>query len=219
MERIRVAFRVISLTALAACASPRADRDAGEPVTVEDLEALPAAVTPENARQVVRQCLQRHRRAASGVHRRYGYRFSDAGFVQFRYEPQTGSGEPARVERVYVDFAAVASAGSETFVDVHAFRETVRVALRGRFRSWSGRVTPFRPSPEPGAEPETRARDTLELDFPASDAAAAKRLVEALNLLRGAAVEGRHSRAARAYILSPFLTRSERRVVQETSVI
>jgi hypothetical protein len=173
-----------ALGLIVGCASPAPHRDGGEPVTIEDLAALPAAVTPENARPVVRQCLLRHRRNASDIHRRFAYDFRDEGFVQLYHAPATDRGDPARAERVFVDYAAVDSADCGTFTDLHAFRETVRVTLRGRFRSWAGWVTPLRPPPAPGMEPETRERESLDLDFSASEADVAKRLVEALRLLR-----------------------------------
>lgn len=184
MGRILKALRVTGLAALAACAAPAGARDAGDPVTVEDLMPLPASVTAENARAVVRQCLQRHRRAATDVHRRVGYAFLPEGFVQLAHEPATDRGEPARSSRVRVEYAAVASADTAAFTDLMAFRDRVRVVLRGRFRAWEGVVTPYRPPPPIGEEPFYRDREILELDFPASEAEAAKRLVEALRALK-----------------------------------
>ncbi len=184
MERVFKALRVIVLAGLSACAAPAGARDWSDPVTVEDLMPLPASVTPENARQVVRQCLQRHRRAATDVHRRVGYAFRAEGFVQLRFLPATDRGEPARASRVLVDYAAVASAETGIVTDLPAFRDIVRVTLRGRFREWEGMVTPYRPAPGIGEEPSLRDRETLELDYPASEAEAAKRLVEALRALK-----------------------------------
>jgi hypothetical protein len=184
MERLRGALRVAALAALAACAASPGARDAGEPVTVDDLAPLPAVVTPANARQVVRQVLQRHAQAASDVHRRCAYRFGERGFVQLRYTPATDRGDPARAERVVVDYAAVEAVACATRTDLLAFRNVARVSLRGAFRAWAGWVTPLRPSPDPGAEPEMRERDSLDLDYPAAESEAARRLVEALQLLR-----------------------------------
>ena len=186
MERIHRALRVTVLAGLAACAATAPYRDPGDPVTVDDLAALPAGVAPENARRVVRQCLQRHRRAATDVHRRFSYGFREEGFVQFLHQPADDRGNPARASRVFVDYALVDAASCEIFPDLHAFRETVRVTLRGRLRAWEGRTSPYRPPPDPGAEPWTREREVLELDFPASEADAARRLVEAILALRPA---------------------------------
>jgi hypothetical protein len=184
MERILKALRVTGLAVLSACAAPAGARDLGDPVTVEDLMPLPSSVTAENARTVVRQCLQRHRRAATDVHRRVGYAFRPAGFTQLAHQPATDRGEPARSSRVFVEYAAVASADSRVFTDLMAFRDVVQVMLRGRFQEWDGVVTPYRPPPAAGEEPFLRDRETLELDFPASEAEAAKRLVEALRTLK-----------------------------------
>jgi len=172
------------LAVLAACAAPAGRHDAGDPVTIDDLAPLPPAVNRENARPVVRQCLQRHRRAATDVHRRFAYVFRPEGFVQLLYRPATDGSEPARSGRVFVDYASVSSAAVEVFTDLSALREVVRVTLRGRFREWEGFVTPWRPSPPLGQEPFLRERNTLELDFPSSEAEAARRLAEALRVLK-----------------------------------
>lgn len=172
------------LAVLASCAGPAGRLETGDPVTVEDLGPLPAAVTPENARRVVRQALQRHRWAATDAHRRVGYVFRPEGFVQVRFMPATDRGEPARAARVQVDYAAVDSAVRSVFTDLSAFRDVVRVTLRGRFREWGGIVTPYRPAPPVGEEPSRREVETLEVDFPASEAEAARLLVEALRVLK-----------------------------------
>ncbi len=152
-------------------------------MTVEDLVPLPKEVTGLNARQVVRQCLQRHRRAAADVHRRIGYVFRPGGFVQLVFTPANDRGEPARACRVFVEYVAVSSAAAEIHTDVSAFREVVRVILRGRFGEWQGIVTPYRSPPAVGDEPSLRERGVLELDFPSSEAEAAGKLVEAIRAL------------------------------------
>jgi hypothetical protein len=85
---------------------------------------------------------------------------------------------------MFVDYAAVSSATGEVFTDLSALRDVVRVTLRGRFREWEGMVTPYRPAPAVGEEPDLRDREALELDYPAPEAEAAKRLVEALRALK-----------------------------------
>lgn len=184
LERILRTLRVTGLAVLASCAAPAGVREAGDPITLEDLGPLPAAVTPENARQVIRQCLQRHRRAATDAYRRVGYVFRPEGFVQLRFLPPAGGGEPARAARVEVDYTFVESVGRTIFTDLSTFRDVVRVTVRGRFRRWEGIVTPYRPSPAVGEEPFWREVGTLEVDFPASEAEAACLLVEALRVLK-----------------------------------
>lgn len=172
------------LAVLTSCAAPAGSREGGDPVTLEDLGPLPAAVTPENARQVVRQALQRHRRAATDAHRRVGYVFRPEGFVQLRFLPATDRGEPARAARVRVDYAAVVSIDVSMIPDFSAFREIVRVTLGGVFRKWEGILTPHRPAPPLGEEPFWREVESLDLDFPASEAETARRLREALQVLK-----------------------------------
>ncbi len=191
MGRFRRAIRLAGLSALAACAPPIARHDAGDPATVEDLAALPAAVTPANARPVVRQCLQRHRRAASDVHSRYAYAFREEGFVQILHRTAPDRGEKDRVTRTYVDFAALDAVESRVDFDWMMVRDEVSVTLRGQFRVWSSLVTPYRDPPPIGGEPATHETKALVLTYPASEAEVAKRLVEALQILRGRPSEAR----------------------------
>jgi hypothetical protein len=183
-ERRRATLAAAVLGLAAACASPVAHLDAGDPVTIEDLADLPAAVTPENARQVVRQCLQRHRRAASDVHRRYAYAFREGGFVQILHRTARDRGEKDRVSRLAVDFACIDAVERRTDFDWMMIRDEVRVTLRGRFRSWSSLVTPYRDPPPIGREPTTHDANTLVLTYPPSEAGTARRLVEALRILQ-----------------------------------
>jgi hypothetical protein len=170
---------MIALLALASCAAPGARRELAEPITVEDLQALPSEVNAENARAVARQCLQTHRRSATNVHERYGYAFRERGFVQLASFQQS----PERVSRVYVDFAAVQAARSEVFVDTALFRHRVRVELSGPFRRWESVVSPFRAQPDLDAEPATHPIDGLVIVFDNADAAT--QLIKALQLLSG----------------------------------
>lgn len=66
---------VAALALLGGCASPEQPWfEDGDPVTPEDLGALPAQVTAENALRVVRQCLQRHAASTPEIARvRYTY--------------------------------------------------------------------------------------------------------------------------------------------------
>lgn len=75
----------VALLVLAGCAAP-APRPEPEPIRPEDLAALPATVTRENAADVARKCLQRHAASSATVHRRYGYRFSAGGVEQLVFE-------------------------------------------------------------------------------------------------------------------------------------
>lgn len=179
MARIDRPVRIVGLLALASCMAP-AWRDLSDPVSVDDRAALPAAVTPENARGVVRRCLQRHRDSATNAHHRYGYAFREGGFVQLYSLAGVDRGRELHV-RTFVDFAAVDSATSETFVDNTRLRRSFRVILRGTFRRWDARPTPYVTQPEIGSEPGTSAIDSLELVL--DEGVAALRLVEALTLL------------------------------------
>ncbi len=178
MARIDRPLRVAALLALGACAAP-AWRDLSEPVSAEDLAALPSEVTSGNASRVVRRCLQRHRDAATNVHRRYGYAFRPDGFVQLLALP--GSPRDRHV-RTFVDYARVESVSSETFLDPTRLRRSFRVTLRGSFRRWEAAVSPYEPQPAIGAEPETREVESFELVL--DDPDAASRLAEAVALLR-----------------------------------
>jgi hypothetical protein len=174
------ALRVALVLALASCAAP-AWRDLSDPVTVEDLTALPAEVTPGNARSVARKCLQRHAVSASDVHRRTAYAFRERGFVQLLTLNAMDGGRRTRHERTCVDFADLESASSEIRLDPTLLRRRIELTLRGRFRRWETPVTPYTPQPELGAEPSPREETSFLLILDDPDAGA--RLEAALRLL------------------------------------
>jgi hypothetical protein len=84
MARSHRTFRVVPLL-LAACAAP-APRPEPDPIRPEDLAALPAAITRENAADVARKCLQRHAAASASAWRRVGYRFTTEGVERIVFE-------------------------------------------------------------------------------------------------------------------------------------
>lgn len=177
MARKHRAIRIALFLLLGACTVPGARRDLSQAVQPADLEPLPEKVTAENARDVVRQCLQLHRRTDSSVYVRYGYAFRDRGFVQLIEERS----EPERVIRVYVDYASVASTASQVFFDTSKLRERIEVTLRGAFRRWEARINPYRAQPDLDAEPATHPQESIVLLF--DDASAARKLSEALKAL------------------------------------
>ena len=179
MAREHRPLRVIALAALAGCAGP-GWRDLSEPVTPEDLTALPSEVTLENARAVVRKALQRHAGADSSALRSVGYAFRRHDFVQLRTD-RPADGRRDRHMRTYVDYGSLVTAASEVVVDTALLRRRVRVSLEGGLRRWETWVVPTRAAPPLGGEPSRSAVDRLSLDFDDADAAA--RLVEALRLL------------------------------------
>jgi hypothetical protein len=170
------------LLILAACTVPEARMDYSEPVTVEDMTPLPPKVTVENASQVVRKCLQRHRKDATDVHHRYGYAFFPEGFVQlYRFNP-IDRGNREKLARVYVSFDQVESIRSQVVYDMAMFRDRYEVRVRGTLRRWEAFYDPYRALPPPGEEPSTHPAEELVLVF--KEALTAKRLEEALELLR-----------------------------------
>lgn len=179
MARQHRTIRVISLAALAGCAGP-GWRDVSEPATPEDLASLPAKVTADNARDVVRKALQRHAGAESNALRSVGYAFRRHGFVQLRTE-RPGDGRRDRHVRTYVDYGSLAAPTSEVVLDTALMRRRVRVVVKGDLRRWETSVVPTEPAPPLGAEPSRAPVEALALDF--DDADAAVRLVEALRLL------------------------------------
>lgn len=174
-------IRVIVAAALAGCSGP-GWRDLSEPPTPDDLTSLPAKVTSENARAVVRKALQRHAGAESNALRSVGYAFRRHGFVQLRTERQADDRRD-RHARTYVNYGSLEAPASEVVVDTALLRRRVRVVLTGGLRRWETWVVPTEPAPPLGSEPSRTPVDRLLLDF--DDADAASRLVEALRLLSG----------------------------------
>jgi hypothetical protein len=84
MARSHRTIRVVPLL-LAACVAT-APRPEPDPIRPEDLAALPAAVTRENAGDVARKCLQRHAAEATSSWRRVGYRFGAEGVERIVFE-------------------------------------------------------------------------------------------------------------------------------------
>lgn len=185
MAREHRPLRVIALAALAGCAGG-GWRDLSDPVTPDDLTALPARVTPGTAREVVRKALQRHAGEESGPLRSVGYAFRRHGFVQLRTE-RHADGRRERHERTYVAYGSLGATASEVVVDTALLRRRVRVTLTGDLRRWETHVVPTEAAPPLGGEPSRRAVDALSLDFDDADAAA--RLVDALRLLSPAREE------------------------------
>lgn len=123
MARSHRALRV-ALLILAGCAAPPPKPET-EPIRPEDLAALPA-VTKENARDVVRKCLQRHAASASDVHRRYGYRFFPDGFERVLAETFT-DGRRDRWSSVRIAYAALGGVTTSTRVDPTRLRRVTDV--------------------------------------------------------------------------------------------
>lgn len=120
----------VALLCLAGCAAP-APRPETEPILPEDLAALPA-VTKENARDVVRKCLQRHAAAASDVHRRYGYRFRPDGFERVLSE-SFSDGRRDRWSVLRIVYAELGPLTTSTRVDPTRLRRVTEVVAA----SWS----------------------------------------------------------------------------------
>jgi hypothetical protein len=179
MARKHRSLRVALLLLLVSCAERGSRRDGSEPVTAADLQPLPAEVTPENARDVLRRALQQHRVEASSHHRRYGYAFRSGGFVQMVSDTSDRGRE--KVARTYVDFSALESADIDARIDTARFGKRFVLMLRGTFRRWEAWVTPYRSQPEIGSEPETAASRDLEILFEEEEIPAA--LVRALEIL------------------------------------
>ena len=128
MARSHRALRV-ALLVLAGCSAPRSSIET-EPIRPEDLAALPAEVTRENARDVVRKCLQRHAAAASDVHRRYGYRFDAAGFDRVLRETFS-DGRRDRESLLRVDYAGLGPVRTSTRVDPTRLRRVTELSAAG----------------------------------------------------------------------------------------
>jgi hypothetical protein len=128
MARSHRTIRVALLLITAGCAAPAA-RPETEPILPEDLAALPA-VTKENARDVVRRCLQRHAAAASDVHRRYGYRFRPDGFERVLFETFSDGRRDrwSSLRLLYADLGPVTAA---TRVDPTRLRRITEVNAAG----------------------------------------------------------------------------------------
>lgn len=122
-------LRVAVLLLLAGCSAP-APRPETEPIRPEDLAALPAPITRENARDVVRKCLQRHASDASTTHRRYGYVYRADGFDQVLFEAFT-DGRRDRVSRTAIAYAGVREAAASTRVDPTRLRRVTDVRVDG----------------------------------------------------------------------------------------
>ncbi len=128
MARSHTAIRV-ALLALAGCAAP-APPPATEPLLPQDLAALPATVTRENAAELVRKCLQRHAAAASDVHRRWGYRFLADGFEQVLVETFS-DGRRDRWSSVRIVYAELGRTAVSTRVDPTRLRRITEVTAGG----------------------------------------------------------------------------------------
>ncbi|HXX92030.1 MAG TPA: hypothetical protein VEN81_00260 [Planctomycetota bacterium] len=165
---------------LAACSEGGGYRELGEPITLDDGLPLPAPVTRENARLVVRRCLQAHRQSSSTPEADTSYAFSESGFVQLIHARTLDRSEE-RVSRIYVAFAAIRSVKAESMFNVTRLRTEYRVVLEGTFRRWEAPVRAFRTLPELGQEPAKAEVPSLILTF--DEAPTAKRLSEALSLL------------------------------------
>ena len=119
----------VALLLLAGCAAP-ALRPETEPILPADLAALPAAVTRENAADVVRKCLQRHAAAASDVHRRYGYRFHPDGFERVLTETFS-DGRRDRWSSVRIAYAGLGPLTTSTRIDPTRLRRITEVNAAG----------------------------------------------------------------------------------------
>lgn len=119
----------VALLLFAGCASP-ATRPETEPILPADLAALPAAVTKENAAEVVRKCLQRHAAAASDVHRRYGYRFHPDGFERALRETFS-DGRRDRWSSLRLVYSELGPVTTTTRVDPTRLRRITEVSADG----------------------------------------------------------------------------------------
>jgi hypothetical protein len=164
---------------LEACSGGVIYRDLAEPVTVDDYEPLPSQVTKQNARLVVRKCLQGHRRSSATLDAEYGYAFRDAGFVQL-YHFRTLDREQERISRSYVDFGALSGASVEPSYNLMRLKQEFRVVLCGRFRKWESAIRSFLPQPDLDIEPSAVELNSLILML--DDPVVAKRLTEALTV-------------------------------------
>ncbi|HEX7896379.1 MAG TPA: hypothetical protein VF950_01270 [Planctomycetota bacterium] len=118
----------VALLIFAGCAAP-APRPETEPILPEDLAALPA-VTKDNARDVVRKCLQRHAAQASDVHRRYGYRFHADGFERVLTETFS-DGRRDRGSTLRISYAGLGAVATSTRVDPTRLRRVTEVVANG----------------------------------------------------------------------------------------
>lgn len=119
----------VTLLLLAGCAAPPS-RPATEPVLPQDLAALPAPVTRENAADVVRKCLQRHAAGASDVHRRWGYVFRADGVEQVLVE-SFSDGRRDRVSSARITYAGLGPVATSTRIDPTRLRRIVEVTAGG----------------------------------------------------------------------------------------
>lgn len=171
---------VATLLFLSACSGSGGYRELSDPVTVDDFEPLPAAITKGNARLVIRRCLQIHRRSSATLDSEFGYAFGEGGFVQL-YHLRTLDRADERTARVYVGYAAIASVGAEPHYNLMRLREEFRVTLKGAFRKWESHVRSFQAEPDLGAEVGKLDVDSLILTL--DDAVVSNRLVQALAIL------------------------------------
>ena len=174
------ASALVLLPLLVCCQAARSGGDPAEPVTIEDLQPLPAELTTANARLIVRRVLQAHRRSNDHPDEGYGYVFRDSGFVQIHRLTPLDRAE-GRVSRTFVDYASVRSAQAEPYFDFRRLRERYRVLLGGPFRRWEAHALPSIPEPELGREPFSREVPSLSLAL--DDPVMAQQLCDALLLL------------------------------------
>lgn len=165
---------------LGSCSGGALYRDFAEPLTVDDFEPLPTQVTKDNARLVVRKCLQAHRRTSATPDSEYGYAFLEGGFVQL-YHVRSLDREEERTARIYMDYGTLEAAVAEPHYNLTRLRDEFRVTLQGMFRKWESHVRSFRAQPNLGAEPSTVPMASLVLVL--DDPVVAKRLTEALAIL------------------------------------
>jgi hypothetical protein len=165
---------------LASCTGASLYRDFSEPLTVEDFEPLPNHVTPENARAVVRRCLQAHRQSAATPDTEWGYAFRPEGFVQLCHE-RPENREEERAIRTYVDYHALQVSPAVPQYNLRMLKEEFAVTLRGPMRRWQTHVRAFEEQPNLGAESATMPVHALTLVL--DDPVAAHRLSDALQLL------------------------------------
>ena len=176
----RVLILMGTVLSLGACSGGTIYRDLSEPVTVEDFQPLPDKVTRENARLVIRRCLQAHRRSSATPDEEFGYAFRDAGFVQLQHV-RTPNLEEEHTARTYVDYGALSGMSVEPFFSLMRLRQEFRVVLIGKFRRWESPVRSFRPQPDLDAEASPVGVNSLILDL--NDPVEASRLTEALTLV------------------------------------
>lgn len=125
MARRHPALRV-ALLALAGCAAPP-PRPSPEPIRAEDLAALPAPITRENAADVVRKCLQRHAAEATTSQRRVGYRFHAEGIERIVFETFS-DGRRDRWTSRRAAWAELKPLGTETRIDPTRLRRVTDVS-------------------------------------------------------------------------------------------